>query len=80
MTMKNAEGYPVPTEQEAIGNLTKEQNRYVRQIAVHIKEMLSFLGFELLEIRSGQENQEEISLGREGRWTSKNKMRKRRSI
>ena len=51
MTMKNAEGYPVPTEQEAIGNLTKEQNRYVRQIAVHIKEMLSFLGFELLEIQ-----------------------------
>lgn len=80
MTMKNAEGYPVPTEQEAIGNLTKEQNRYVRQIAVHIKEMLSFLGFELLEIRSGQEKQEEISLGREGRWTSKKKMRKRRSI
>lgn len=77
--MKNAEGYPVPTEQEAIGNLMKEQNRYVRQIAVHIGEMLSFLDFELLEIWiQDKKSRKKYHWGREGRWTSKKKMRKRK--
>ena len=48
--MKNGEGYSVPVEQEAIGNLKREKNRYVNQVFESIQRFLSLVGFELIEI------------------------------
>ena len=37
--MKNASGAPVPTEQEAIGNITKEENRHIKQV-IQLKRII----------------------------------------
>lgn len=58
--MKNSSGVPVPTEQEAIGNISREQNRYIRQIVKHMEKTLSLLGFELLDIRIQDRNSRKI--------------------
>lgn len=42
---------PVPTEQEAIGNITKEDNRHIKQVINSLKGLLGAIGLELVEIR-----------------------------
>ena len=49
--MKNGSGAPVPTEQEAIGNITKEENRHIKQVINSLKGLLGAIGLELVEIR-----------------------------
>ncbi len=49
--MKNASGAPVPTEQEAIENITKEDNRHIKQVINSLKGLLGAIGLELVEIR-----------------------------
>lgn len=48
--MKNASGAPVPTEQEAIGNITKEKSKYVIQVFNSIEATLSLMGYSMDEI------------------------------
>ena len=48
--MKNASGAPVPTEDAAIGNITREKNRYIDQIFEHTKNTFSLLGFHLVHV------------------------------
>lgn len=49
--MKNASGAPVPTEQEAIGNITKEDNRHIKRVIDSLRMLLGEVGLELVEIR-----------------------------
>lgn len=51
--MKNASGAPVPTEQEAIGNITKEKSKYVSQVFNSIEATLSLMGYSMDEIHIG---------------------------
>lgn len=48
--MKNGSGAPVPTEQEAIGNITKEKSKYVSQVFNSIEATLSPMGYSMDEI------------------------------
>ena len=48
--MKNGSGAPVPTEQEAIGNITKEKSKYVSQVFNSIDATLSLMGYSMDEI------------------------------
>ncbi len=48
--MKNGSGAPVPTEQEAIGNITKEKSKYVSQVFNSIEATLSLMGYSMDEI------------------------------
>lgn len=48
--MKNASGAPVPTEQEAIGNITKEKSKYVSQVFNSIEATLSLMRYSMDEI------------------------------
>lgn len=48
--MKNTSGAPVPTEQEAIGNITKEKSKYVSQVFNSIEATLSLMGYSMDEI------------------------------
>lgn len=49
--MKNASGAPVPTEQEAIGNIAKEENRHIKRVIDSLRILLGEVGLELVEIR-----------------------------
>lgn len=48
--MKNGSGAPVPTEQEAIGNITKEENRHIKRVIDSLRMLLGEVGLELVEI------------------------------
>lgn len=61
--MKNASGAPVPTEQEAIGNITKEENRHIKRVIDSLRMLLGEVGLELVENScERQKEQEEIWL------------------
>lgn len=48
--MRNGEGYPSPTEHEAIRNIEEEKNKYVEEVFDNIEKMLSLIGYELVGI------------------------------
>lgn len=64
--MRNDSGAPVPTEEAAIGNITREHNRYIEQIFEHTKNTLSLLGFHLVHVEIRDKHS-----GKRYKWTRK---------
>lgn len=48
--MKNGSGAPVPTEQEAIRNIEKQNKQHIEQVFDNIEETLRLMGYSLLSI------------------------------
>ena len=49
--MKNGSGAPVPTEQEAIRNIEKQNKQHIEQVFDNIEETLRLMGYSLLSIK-----------------------------